>query len=74
MTNDTKYIHNAETDEITIVELTDAEQNQLNNDRIQIAAERQAQEASIKQKKIEVEEKLATLGLSIDDLKVLGLG
>lgn len=64
--------HNVETNEIIEREMTPNELAQLESDKIEseakIAAELQAH-----LKRTEAEAKLSALGLTVDDLKVLGL-
>jgi hypothetical protein len=74
MSNDTIMIHNVSTDEIVVRELTDAEQALRDAEitaweNAKAEAEEQAEAA-----KKAAEAKLAALGLTPEDLKVLGLG
>jgi hypothetical protein len=74
MANDTKFIHNVETDEILVIELTDEEQAQLDAERqIAVKAKEQAK-LNAQAKRKAASDKLAALGLEPDDLEVLGLG
>lgn len=71
MTNDTKMIHNAITDEITIIELTDAEQAQ--RDAEGLASQTASNEAkqiaiTLRQIKISAYEKL---GLTTAEIEAL---
>jgi hypothetical protein len=73
MSNETRQIHNAETGEVIIEELTDEEQAELLAERQaarEARAEREAAKISSIAKKDEV---LAKLGLTVEDLTALGL-
>jgi hypothetical protein len=71
-----KYVHNAETDIVEIVEMTSEEISQREAD---IAlwqadkAEKVAEEQELRKAKEAAQAKLAVLGLTADDLKALGL-
>lgn len=73
MPNYTRQIHNVQTGEIEIIELTDEEQaiKDAEAEAIRLAklAEAEAQAAA----KTAAEAKLAALGLTVEDLKALGL-
>lgn len=64
--------HNATTGEVTIREMTDTEIEQFEADKAAIEAKRKAAVAAESAKK-EAEAKLTALGLTLDDLKALGL-
>ena len=66
-------IHNVETNEIIDREMNDTEFAQWEIDQANVATEAQTK-AQAQAKKAAAEAKLAALGLSIDDLKALGLG
>jgi len=68
---------NCETGEEIIRDATSDEIAQAEKDKAELAAERDANEIAAKDladKKAAAEAKLVLLGLSADDLKVLGLG
>jgi hypothetical protein len=73
MPNNTKQIHNAETGEIQIIELTDNEQAikdaEDEANRIAKLAEAEAKATA----KATAQAKLAALGLTVEDLQALGL-
>lgn len=73
MPNLTKQIHNAETNEIVIEELTNEEQTQTLEARQQFREERQKQRTEAATKRDNAFAKLEALGLNADDLKALGL-
>lgn len=73
MSNNTYFIHNVETDNIGIFELTDKEEAILNDQRekaLLAKAKAQAESAAAKEA---AETKLAAFGLTLSDLKALGL-
>jgi hypothetical protein len=74
MSNETMQIHNAETGEIVIHELTDAEQAELEADRVAARAARAAriaaQEAKIEAAASAVT-KLEAIGLTADEIAAL---
>jgi hypothetical protein len=73
MPNDTKQIHNVETGEIQIIELTDEEQAIKDaQDEANLNAKLAAAEAKAAVKAA-AETKLAALGLTVEDLQALGL-
>lgn len=73
MPNYTRQIHNVQTGEIEIIELTDEEQAILDAEaeanRLAKLAEAEAKAAA----KAAAEAKLAALGLTVEDLKAIGL-
>lgn len=77
MSRPTIKIHNATTDEVVEREMNDEEfaQFELDQKNWQKKEELRAKvEATEQLAKSQAEEKLAALGLTIDDLKALGLG
>lgn len=77
MTNDIINIFDGETGEYVIRELTDEEQRirdaEVADNKARLQAEIEAKEAA-KAKREAAVAKLAAVGLTVDDLKVLGLG
>lgn len=73
MSNPIIVIHNAETDEIIEREMNANELKQYEIDKVNAAMKAQG-EAEAAAAKAAAEAKLAALGLSLDDLKALGLG
>jgi hypothetical protein len=69
----TKRIHNLETNEIQDIPLNEAELAQFEKDK-KTGEAKAAEYAALEAKKKAAEEKLAALGLNVEDLKVLGLG
>jgi hypothetical protein len=71
MTNDTKMIHDVSTDEITIVELTDAEQSERNAESL--ANEMSKNEAKLKAENLRSTkiEAYTKLGLTPDEIEAL---
>jgi len=69
----TKRIHDVETNEIQDIPLTDAELAEFEKDK-KAGEAKAAEYAALAAKKKAAEEKLAALGLSVEDLKALGLG
>jgi uncharacterized ferredoxin-like protein len=71
MTNDTKMINNVETDEITILELTDAEQLERNAESL--ANEKSKNEAKLKAENLRSTkiEAYTKLGLTSDEIEAL---
>jgi hypothetical protein len=71
MTNDTKMIHDVSTDEITIVELTDAEQSERNAESL--ANEMSKNEAKLKAENLRLTkiEAYTKLGLTPDEIEAL---
>lgn len=72
MTKPMVRIHDVATDEIIDREMTDAEFTQ-HKKRQEIAATQEAEAEAKAQAKAKAEGKLAALGLTIDDLRALGL-
>lgn len=71
MTNDTSYIHDALTNEVIIVELTDEEQKKLDADRalaVQLKQENKNKEAQLREIKIAAYEKL---GLTPEEIEAI---
>ncbi len=66
-------IHNIETDEVIDREMNDVEFKQYQLDRLKFEEELKAEKAKAIAKAA-AQAKLAALGLTADDLKVLGLG
>jgi hypothetical protein len=73
MSNFTKMIHNVETNEIEIIELSDEEQTQLKAERADWLKARIQAKTETAAKKQAAEAKLAALGLTVEDLQALGL-
>jgi hypothetical protein len=73
MANDTQMIHNVNSGDIEIIELTDEEQAQLDSERAAWVLARDEAKAEKEAKKVAAEAKLALLGLVTEDLKALGL-
>ena len=73
MANDTQMIHNVNSGDIEIIELTDEEQAQLDSERAAWVLARDEAKAEKEAKKVAAEAKLALLGLATEDLKALGL-
>jgi hypothetical protein len=71
MTNNTKMIHDVSTDEITIVELTDAEQSERNAESL--ANEMSKNEAKLKAENLRLTkiEAYTKLGLTPDEIEAL---
>jgi len=65
-------IHDIETNEFIDREMTDAEFTEYEADQANVMAEQKAKSAAIAAKEA-AEAKLATLGLTSDDLRALGL-
>lgn len=65
-------IHNLETNEIIVREMTDKELKQREKDAVEAIAEAQRKE-NAKAAKLAAEAKLQALGLTVEDLKALGL-
>lgn len=72
MTTPLKQIHNAETNEIIVVELSPEELKLREQDYLE-AQERLRVRQQQAQKRLEALAKLAALGLDEDDLRALGL-
>lgn len=66
-------IHDSQTDEVIDREMNDAEFNKYKKDLLETQA-REEMKAELSLKKTLAEQKLTALGLTLDDLKVLGLG
>jgi len=73
MSNPIIVIHNAETDEIIEREMNANELKQYEIDKMNAALKAEA-EVEAKANRAAAEAKLAALGLSVEDLKALGLG
>jgi hypothetical protein len=73
MTNDKITITDATTGETIEREMTDEEQFERDQFLVKAEAERKAVETAAKKAKTAAETKLNALGLTIDDLKALGL-
>lgn len=73
MTQLTKQIHNVETNEIQIIELTEEEVQLRLEESEAHHLSRLAQKESVEAQKKQTLDKLVNLGLNEDDLKVLGL-
>jgi hypothetical protein len=71
MSNDTIQIHNAETNEITIVSLTDAEQVILNEEREKAIANKQAKLEQIENDALAKIALLEKLGITEDEARLL---
>jgi hypothetical protein len=71
MSNDTIQIHNAETNEITIVSLTDAEQVILNEEREKAIANKQAKLEQIENDALAKIALLKKLGITEDEARLL---
>ncbi len=71
MSNDTIQIHNAETNEITIVSLTDTEQVILNEEREKAIANKQAQLKQIENDALAKIALLEKLGITEDEVRLL---
>ena len=72
MTKPTIRIHNAETDEVIDREMTDAEFSQYQADQ-EASAIFQAETKAKADAKTAAQNKLAVLGLTVEDLQALGL-
>jgi len=73
MANETIMIHNVETDEIIIKELSDAEQAERDAEVADWLATEAQSKAEADAAKAQAEAKLAALGLTPNDLKAIGL-
>ena len=73
MLNYTKQIHNVQTGEIEIIELTDEEQAILDAEAEAIRLAKLAEIEAKAAAKAAAEAKLAALGLTVEDLTALGL-
>jgi len=71
MSNDTIQIHNAETNEITIVSLTDTEQVILNEEREKAIANKQAKLEQIENDALAKIALLEKLGITEDEARLL---
>jgi hypothetical protein len=71
MSNDSIQIHNAETNEITIVSLTDAEQVILNEEREKAIANKQAKLEQIENDALAKIALLEKLGITEDEVRLL---
>ncbi len=72
MSNPTIRIHNTETDEVVDREMTDAEFEQFEADK-EASEQRLAEIAAKASAKETAQTKLAALGLTVEDLRALGL-
>jgi hypothetical protein len=71
MTNDTKLIHNAETNEIEILTLNDVEQSQLDAERLlAIKAQNDAKEKAEQTKSLKISA-YQKLGLTPEEIEIL---
>ncbi len=71
MTNDTLFIHDVSSDEIKIVELTDAEQNKLDAERLAAREEKEAAKTAADALQAQRIQLLERLGLTAEEAKVL---
>ena len=73
MPNDTRQIHNAQTGEIQIIELTDEEQEIKDAEDEANRLAKLAEAEANAEAKAAAQAKLAALGLTVEDLTALGL-
>ena len=73
MANQMIQIHDATTDEVIVREMTNEEQAAFDAANAESIAQSEEDKAAAKLAKEAAEAKLAVIGLTIDDLKALGL-